>query len=142
MDEESKQDLFEIKLNATGILYIKKLVKIVSACFVVSIIWGVIIIFWNTRDIIQRWDYEVLDRKQNFQYKVLPWLWIVLNISNAIGTYYYYKFFRQLNLSINTRNTSLFNQSFKYAITNGLIYLCGTIIIIVVEALMLIALFL
>jgi hypothetical protein len=65
--------------------------------------------------------------------RIMPWLYVAVNVANFIAGYCYLKFFRVLHLSINNHDAVQFNRAFRYIYRNAVIFIVILIIDLVVD---------
>jgi hypothetical protein len=125
MDQNKPEpELFELKLNEAGKAYIRKLAKIATIFFVLVIIINCSKLIWPLKLIIEQHGIEGLSEIKQFQFRVMPWVWICTNIGHIVAIYFTLRFFHGLNTAVKTNNEDQFNRSFRYAVLNGILALC------------------
>ncbi len=123
MAEEEKADLFGLKLNETGIYFIKKVVRLSSAILIFLLFVTAVISFFAVRGIIQNSSAELPGKWESIRVKAFPYLTLLTSVGNLIAVSYYVKYFKTLDDSISNNNEVLFNNSFRYIFRNAAIFL-------------------
>jgi hypothetical protein len=133
MYEEAKPDLFQIRLTEAGITTIRRIVRLTGVVYAMMLFASASILIIQVHILLQNYKYEYLQGLQLFHAKSLPWFSIVVALWNALGVYYFVKFFRTLNRSITANDEGLFNSSFQYAFRNVIIFIGVMFVSIVVD---------
>lgn len=130
MNEERKNDLFDISINEISKKYIRKIYPIGVTSFVLNIIFTIIFISLSVYNIVSYGNMSKDTFKEVF-YSFYPVYAIVYSVITLIGNYFYFIFLRGMKRCIQNSNEDGFNSSFRYAYLNTLIF-CISIILSVI----------
>jgi hypothetical protein len=122
MNADNKEDLFGLRLDATGIRYMLKFSKI---CFSVGILITIALTLSaiiSVKRIYDLFSNHLPDTLLELKYKIIFIVSFILDIVNFIAVWYYVKFSREIKKSIVENNEVLFNRAFKYLVWNITVY--------------------
>ena len=140
MEQESDNNLFEVKLDETGKKYIHKMYRLVVLALIgitiISLTSGILevhrIIEYADSNVSSLWSYLIL--------RVHPVINLVIIIVNVVAITYYYKFGKGISSSIDDDNPIRFNDSFRLLYRNVVVSLVALalniasyVIVVVVE---------
>jgi hypothetical protein len=120
---ETPTELFDIKIDETGIYYIRKLFRLTVIIYIILSLLTAYYLLSEIIVIVERSGMNVSDRLSFFRVKILPFLYLASTLGNFIGVYYYVRFYRSLFKSINRHDQAGFNRSFKYAFRNSIVFI-------------------
>jgi hypothetical protein len=139
---EDTGTIFEIRLDETGVVYIRKLSKIAVSIFILSLILSIISIFFELYHYFNPVNLPTKDKWLFLWTRISSWVIILTIFLNLVASIYYFKFMTSFNRSIVEHNSALFNTSFKYIFRNSVLFLCVLIINLVIYGRLFIILFL
>jgi hypothetical protein len=122
MEENVKPDLFEIKINQTGVDYVRKLFRVSGIIYFLIIAASLLHLFLNVRSIVRNSNIQVTGWDA-IRMKLIQYIWMVTIFGNLIAVLYYLKGIRLLNYGIQNDNEILFNRSFKYILRNAVFFI-------------------
>jgi hypothetical protein len=134
MDQDSQQNLFEIKLDETGKSHIRKSFKLIGLVAISLVIGATAMVVIQVKRIIRDSEINYPGFWDNIVIKALPWLAIFMTAVNVIAVYFYVRFFNKLSLSIRSNSQVLFNESFKYLYQNLIFWLSVMAISFIMDA--------
>lgn len=135
MQEESSNDLFGIRLNETGIHYIRKAAGLAVVIYVLVAITSLLYFIGAARNVYRLFAISSSEGNSwhNVSLKLIACSWFLTIILNIFGAHYFVKFLRSLRRSSDENNEPSFNISFKYIYLNAIIFFWLMIINILFE---------
>jgi hypothetical protein len=112
MEQTEQPELFEIKLNASGILYVRKVAVMARVVIVTSIFLALISITTATLRILKIDPSIYKDKFLGLYYRVLPFYLGVYFVFFFVQLYYFLKISQHLKKGIDYNDDTLFNKSF------------------------------
>ena len=128
MNEESHNDLFEIKINEGTKKLIRKIYPLVSISFVINILLGII---YTSVSIYNFREYPVTIDGTLLQWYLFlyPFYSIIHAIIAVIGGYYYYLFIKNMKQGVVNSDEDRFNSCFKYVYRNAMLFTVSIIMV-------------
>ena len=129
MDNE-KNELFTIRINQTGRLYIRKFAKLATAIFILSAFYTTIVVYryW---DIVSNYSW-FSNRALSVWIKLESILFVIVTVLNLICVYFYARFAKKLFFHLEKENEEEFNLSFSLIFKNALLLLLVLILDLVI----------
>lgn len=128
MQEHLPYNIFEIKLDETGINYIRKFYRLSATIYILLILVSSFSIYMDIssflaiRRAIETGSLITGGMRGYTFYLVRPLLYAAIMMGNIWSGYHYFKFARMLNKSIDTDNPPVFNLSFKHLFYNAAVF--------------------
>lgn len=135
MNEETNEHLFGIRLDDTGISFIRKMFRLSGIIFGLTILITLFTCISNISVLLRDNYLQDANGWIFFQFKVMPWVYIAMSIGNFFAGYYYVKFFREIHHSIGDNDAIRFNDSFRHLYRNVVIFMIILISQLIVDLL-------
>ena len=120
MPTEISEDIFEIKLNETGITYLRKFVLVARIGFVLLLITSAINIFQNIQFIARRYIEPRFDLP--FAAGFFTYLLMIGVLLNVVAGWSYLRFANSVKNGIDSGSEYLINRAFRYLYQNAIIW--------------------
>jgi len=121
MDQSPQQNLFDVKLNDPGKLYIRKFAVAARILILIGVLISLIFI---TGTIIRtvKVDPSIFanNKPLRLQHRIFPFYTVVYSILVFLQLYFYWKVSRCLSRGVNYNNELMFNESFAALYRNAL----------------------
>lgn len=132
MEEYIQPDLFEVRLNKTGVNCIKKLSRLSGVIFFLVLASTLFYLFLNVKNIMSN-SGVASSRWNTLKVQLVQYTYLIVLVGNFIAVLFYIKFIRSLHYSIQNDNEVLFNRSFRYILRNAAIFI-GVLVLNIVMA--------
>ena len=116
-------DLFEITLSQQGAGWLLRLIRLTRWVFIISILFSILLLICSV------FRYQITDHYNSdaggdwlafTEAKIIPIYMAVSTVLGFIQVYFFYYFSRLCKKSIESQQTDLFNESFKWLFRNSL----------------------
>jgi hypothetical protein len=136
MHDNTGSDLFGIRLNETGIYYIRKAAALGVIIYLLVAVMSLLSLIVAIRNIYEVFDtlYAVGSWK-GFSVKLIACSWFLTIVLNLFGVHYFVKFLRSLRETVDENNEPSFNLTFRYIYLNAIIFIWLMIINIFIQVL-------
>ncbi|MET0392645.1 MAG: hypothetical protein ABW019_05870 [Chitinophagaceae bacterium] len=131
----AENNLFTVRLNDTGVLYIRKLFRLSGLIFVAMIATSLFSIYFDISSYISM--RRMYDTPPSLLYPIRVYAYVAILIGNSCAGYYYFRFSRRLFHSTDNSNEESFNQSFRYIYYNAAIFATILVITLLLDILIL-----
>lgn len=140
MNDESHNDLFEIRVNETSKKIIRRIYPLISITIIVNILLSLILVFISAYSLRRReatainslWDWYLL---------VYPFYMIVYTIIATLGGYFYFLFIKRMRKAVINADEQAYNLSFKYVYRNVILFMISMIMALLFSVIELVAAF-
>jgi hypothetical protein len=123
MHDDSNNDLFGIRLNETGIHYIRKAATLGLTIYILVAASSLLTFIGAIRNMYTVFSLSSVNGWRGFSIKLIACSWVLSIILNLFGVHYFVKFLRSLRSSVDENNEPLFNLSFRYIYVNAIIFI-------------------
>ncbi len=127
MNEETQDDLFNIRLTEVSKKYIRRLYPIGLISFILNNILVVVVISISVYN-ISKHDSILTGSFKEVYFYIYPFYIIVYSVLGVFGNYFYFTFLRKIKQGVLNVDENSYNSSFKYVYINALLFMTSTIL--------------
>ena len=131
MESQPESSLFEIRVNETGKIYIRKFLRLIVPGLIFFLLTFIISLCMSVKYILLSYDNTGLGKiplslRASYSFSGLT------SIVNLLAIIFYMRFAKALKNGLAKNDEQLFNRSFRYLSTNALLFLVTMIMTLLI----------